>query len=78
MPQKVDVEPEMVVEQYKVNARSGLRMRAGAGAEFDIISTLALNKTLSIGKETENWVEVDLECDGVIDGWVYKTYLVKV
>lgn len=78
MPQKVEAEPDMVVEQYKVNARSGLRMRAGAGAEFDILATLPLNKALSIGKEIENWVEVDLECDGVIDGWVYKTYLVKI
>jgi lysozyme len=78
MPQKVDAEPEMVVEQYKVNARSGLRMRAGAGTEFEISATLPLNTTLSIGKEIDNWVEVDLECDGVIDGWVYKTYLVKI
>lgn len=78
MPQKIDVEPDMVVEQYKVNARSGLRMRAGAGAEFEILTTLPLNKTLSTGKEIENWVEVDLECDGVIDGWVYKSYLVKI
>jgi len=36
-----------------------------------------LNKSLSIGKEVDNWVEVDLEGDGVIDGWVYKTYLIK-
>ncbi|WP_114325406.1 glycoside hydrolase family protein [Candidatus Colwellia aromaticivorans] len=78
MPQKVDAEPETVVEQYKVNARSGLRMRAGAGAEFEILATLPLHKTLSTGKEIDNWVEVDLECDGVIDGWVYKTYLVKI
>lgn len=78
MPQKIDAEPEMVVEQYKVNARSGLRMRAGAGAEFDILATLPLNKTLSIGEEIDNWVEVDLECDGIIDGWVYKTYLMKI
>lgn len=78
MPQKIDVEPEMIVEQYKVNARSGLRMRAGAGAEFDILTTLPLNTTLSIGEEIDNWVEVDLECDGIIDGWVYKTYLAKV
>jgi hypothetical protein len=63
-----------VVEQYKVNARSGMR----AGAEFEILSTLSLNKALSIGKEIDNWVEVDLECDGVIDGWGYKTYLVKI
>lgn len=78
MPQKIDAEPDMLVEQYKVNARSGLRMRAGAGAEFEILTTLPLNKTLSTGKEIENWMEVDLECDGVIDGWVYKSYLVKV
>jgi len=31
MPQKVVAEVAMVIEQYKVNARSGLRMRAGAG-----------------------------------------------
>lgn len=78
MPQKVDAEPDMVIEQYKVNARSGLRMRSGAGTEFEVLATLPLNKSLSIGKALDNWVEVDLECDGVIDGWVYKTYLVKV
>lgn len=78
MPQKVNADPEMVIEQYKVNARSGLRMRAGAGAEFDILAILPLNKSVFIGKEIDNWVEVDLECDGVIDGWVYKTYLVKI
>lgn len=78
MPQKVDAEPDMVIEQYKVNARSGLRMRSGAGTEFEVLATLPLNKSLSIGKALDNWVEVDLECDGVIDGWVYKSYLVKV
>lgn len=78
MPQKIDAEPEMVVEQYKVNARSGLHMRAGAGAEFEILLTLPLSKSVSIGKEIDNWVEVDLECDGIIDGWVYKSYLVKI
>jgi len=77
MPQKVVAEVAMVIEQYKVNARSGLRMRAGAGTGFDILATLPLNKSLSIGKEVDNWVEVDLEGDGVIDGWVYKTYLIK-
>jgi lysozyme len=78
MPQKIETEPEMLVEQYKVNARSGLRMRAGGGAEFEILATLPLHKILTIGKETEHWVEVDLESDGVIDGWVYKSYLEKV
>jgi lysozyme len=78
MPQKLEAEPEMVIAQYNVNARSGLRMRAGAGTAFEVLATLPLNKTVSIGQEIDNWVEVDLECDGVIDGWVYKTYLVKI
>lgn len=78
MPQKITIDPGMVIDQYKVNARSGLRMRAGAGIEFDVLMTLPLNKTVSIGKEIDNWVEVDLEFDGLIDGWVYKTYLVKI
>ncbi|WP_158972654.1 glycoside hydrolase family protein [Paraglaciecola sp. L3A3] len=78
MPQKIEPEPEMVVDQYAVNARSGLRMRAGAGQDFDILDNLPLNQILSIGQEIGNWVEVDLESDGVIDGWVYKTYLRKV
>ncbi len=78
MPQKIVADPDMVIEQYKVNARSGLRMRAGAGVEFETLATLPLNKVLLLGSEIGNWVEVDLECDGVIDGWVYKTYLVKV
>lgn len=68
MPQKVAIELEMVIKQYKVNARSGLRVRAGAGTGFDILATLPLNKSLSIGKEVDNWVEVNLEGDGVIDG----------
>ena len=59
-------------------AQAGLRMRAGAGTAFEVLATLPLNKTVSIGQEIDNWVEVDLECDGVIDGWVYKTYLVKI
>lgn len=78
MPQKIAIELEMVIEQYKVNARSGLRMRAGAGAEFDVLSVLPLNKSLYVGNYIDNWIEVDLEGDGVIDGWVYKTYLEKI
>ena len=54
MPQKIEVEPEIVVEQYKVNASSGLRMRAGAGIDFEVLATIPLNHTLTIGKEIDD------------------------
>jgi lysozyme len=77
MPQSIEVEHDQVVEQFKVNARSGLRMRAGAGSEFEVIDTLAFGQVVSVGNENGDWIEVDLQDDGVIDGWVYKSYLVK-
>lgn len=77
MPQKIEAEPDQLVERFKVNARSGLRMRAGAGSEFEVIDTLAFGQVVSVGNENGDWIEVDLQDDGVIDGWVYKSYLVK-
>lgn len=77
MPQKIEAEPAMVVESYKINARSGLRLRAGAGSEFEVLDTLAFGQVVTIGKNNNDWVEVDLQGDGVIDGWVYKSYLIK-
>jgi uncharacterized protein YgiM (DUF1202 family) len=52
-------------------------MRAGAGSEFEVIDTLAFGQVVSVGNENGDWIEVDLQDDGVIDGWVYKSYLVK-
>ena len=61
--------------QYEVNARSGLRVRSGPGTDFDIIDFLPFGRRVSIGKRQGDWVEVDVESDGVIDGFVFASYL---
>jgi hypothetical protein len=61
--------------QYEVNARSGLRVRSGPGTNFDVIDLLPFGRRVSVGKRQGEWVEVDLQGDGVIDGFVFANYL---
>ena len=74
MPQEVSVS-EPPGKAFSVNARSGLRMRAGPGTEFDTLTVLEPKQQVFTGKQAGDWVEVDLEGDGVVDGWVFQSYL---
>ena len=66
---------------FSVNARSGLNLRSGPSQSFKIIRTLSLGTILTIqgfdGADQE-WAQVDLEGDGVIDGYVFRTFLKPV
>jgi hypothetical protein len=61
--------------QYEVNARSGLRVRSGPGTNFDIIDLLPFGSRVSVGRRQGEWIEVDLQGDGVIDGFAFASYL---
>lgn len=61
--------------QYEVNARSGLRVRSGPGTNFDVIDLLPFGRRVFIGKRQDEWVEVDLQGDGVSDGFVFASFL---
>ena len=63
------------VVRARVNARSGLRMRSGPGAEFDITSLLPHGALVSIIKIVDTWAMVDLEGDGIADGFVSAPFL---
>ncbi len=65
-------------QKYRVNARSGLRLRSGPGTNFDTIELLALGSIVFVGKRQGEWVEVDLQGDGVIDGFAFASYLVPI
>jgi hypothetical protein len=62
-------------EQYEVNARSGLRIRSGPGTNFDVIDLLPFGSRVSVGRRQGEWIEVDLQGDGVIDGFVFASFL---
>lgn len=73
-----NVIPSINLKQYEVNARSGLRVRSGPGTDFDVIDLLTFGRRVSVGKRQDEWIEVDVEGDGVIDGFVFASYLKPV
>lgn len=73
MPQQVHADDERTV--YSVAARDGLRVRGGAGTQFDILKVLPKDAQVYIVKEKAGWAAIDVEGDGMLDGWVIKDFL---
>lgn len=53
-------------------------MRSGPGAEFDITNMLSHGALVSIIKVVDSWAMIDLEGDGVADGFVSAPFLTSV
>jgi hypothetical protein len=63
---------------YVVMARGGLKLRGGPGTNFDPQQTLALGTELNvvaISSQDSAWARVDLEGDGLLDGYVFASFL---
>ena len=64
-----------------VVARGVLKLRGGPGTNFDSEKTLPagteLNAVDSDGQDP-SWVRVDLEGDGLLDGYVFASFLAPV
>ncbi|SNY56842.1 D-alanyl-D-alanine carboxypeptidase [Arsukibacterium tuosuense] len=67
--------PRLSVIQARVTARDGLRLRAGPGTDFDIITVLASDQQVSILNQSADWSQIDLEGDGLADGYCYSGFL---
>ena len=61
--------------RFQVTARTGLRLRGGAGTGFDILTTLRSGQIVTVISESHGWCQVDLEGDGLADGYCYSGYL---
>jgi hypothetical protein len=64
--------------RYVVMARGGLKLRGGPGTNFDPQRTLALGSELNvvaISSQDSAWARVDLEGDGLLDGYVFASFL---
>lgn len=70
-----------VAKSFIVAARPGLRLRAGPGVEFGVLSTIDRGEIITIqdfdGLDGQ-WARVDLEGDGFSDGHLMKSYLREV
>lgn len=59
----------------EVTARTGLVVRAGPGQTFDKLATLPVGTLVeALGRRGE-WIEVDLEGDGLKDGYMHSGFL---
>ncbi len=73
MPQRVH--PDETRVAYMVAARSGLKLREGAGTAFEVLQVAPLGTRVFIVKEKDGWAAVDLQGDGVVDGWMSRDFL---
>ncbi len=75
----VDIGVQLAPGRYVVNARGGLKLRGGPGTDFESQRTLPFGTALTVidtDRQDPSWVRVDLEEDGVLDGFVFAPFLV--
>ncbi|MEM7226449.1 MAG: glycoside hydrolase domain-containing protein [Pseudomonadota bacterium] len=59
----------------EVKARSGLRLRAGPGTNFDIIGLLPFGSQVTVQEIVDGWAKVDRDGDGAVDGFAFASFL---
>lgn len=60
---------------FIVTAREGLWLRKGPGLGFDRARLLAVGTELTVAGQDGEWARVDLEHDGLVDGYVFAAFL---
>ena len=74
--------PTTAPGRYVVNVRTDLKLRGGPGPEFPIIKSLENGTSLNVLEFADasggRWALVDLEGDGMKDGYVFARYIEPV
>lgn len=64
--------------RYRVIARPYLNLRAGPGTNFHVIGTIDFDQELEVVSRNDDFAKVDLQFDGMVDGFSHGAYLRKV
>lgn len=62
----------------EVVARSGLKLRRGPGTQYSDIVSLPMGSLVSASDRAGDWLRVDIEGDGVFDGFMFEKFLEPV
>lgn len=74
----VNIAAQFAAGRYAVIARDGLKLRGGPGINFSSSRTLAVGTELNVVDADDadsSWVRVDIEGDGLLDGYVFSSFL---
>lgn len=61
--------------RFEVTAESGLKLRDGPSSSNEVITVLPFQSLLYVAHKVGDWIAVDLDGDGAIDGWVAEEFL---
>jgi hypothetical protein len=78
LSRSVQAATQLAPGHYVVVARGGLKLRGGPGTNFDSQKTLPAGTELNVvstAGQDPAWVRVDLEGDGLSDGYVFASFL---
>jgi hypothetical protein len=78
LSRSVQAAAQLAPGHYMVIARGGLKLRAGPGTNFDSQRTLPAGTELDVVESANSdpaWARVDLEGDGLVDGYVFASFL---
>lgn len=64
--------------KYKVIARNSLNVREGAGTQFDSIGGLKSGQIVHVIAVKDGWAKIDINGDGLVDGFASMDYLMPV
>ncbi|WHZ29375.1 MAG: hypothetical protein OJF51_004177 [Nitrospira sp.] len=71
-------EPVLDEKRYEVISRSRLMLREGPGTNFSIVGSLQPGQRVAATPYDEQWSSIDVEGDGLIDGFAASAYLKKI
>lgn len=73
-------QPVTPAVEYIVVARSGLNLRGGPGRDYPAIAAVPAGTHFWSASDSASseWVQVDLDNDGLLDGFVARAYLARV
>jgi hypothetical protein len=78
LSRSVQAAKELAPGPYVVIARGGLKLRGGPGTNFDSQKTLPAGTVVNVlntASQDPAWAHVDLEGDGLSDGFVFASFL---
>ena len=76
-----DETPDRTPDQSQLHcviARTGLRLREGPGTEFETLQILNPGQNVYVTSRRDQWCQIDVQGDGLVDGFCFGDYLTPV